>query len=926
MRPLNLIISAFGSYAGRTEIEMDKLGKNGLYLITGDTGAGKTTIFDAITYALYGEPNGSSRETSMLRSKYAQPETPTEVELTFSYGGKTYNVKRSPDYERPKQRGEGMTSTKADAVLTCPDGRIVTKIKEVNAAIIEIMGIDRDQFLQIAMIAQGDFLKLLNADTAERKKIFSRLFRTGYYETLQRELKAALSEVSGSYTEVRNSVRQHINGIICVEDDVLAIDLKKAAENEIPIDEVTAVAEKLIEQDTAASERTAKEISELEAELEKITALLTKAQEREKTQSALSEARKREAEITPLLEKLKTALDAENARKAETDELQKQAAAIEAELPRYEELDKLRTEIQSLKAQSAGCTELRDAKREKQSKLKTELEALRRELTELGNTGERKEKLLAEKERTENRKKDIEGFDKAANDLEKKRLEHEKALKAYTAAQQESDFLQSDYNAKLKAFRDEQAGIMAEELSEGSPCPVCGSATHPCKAKKSEHAPTEAEVNEAKRKAEKANEKAARENGNASLLKGNKDAAEANLKIQAEKLMFGWDVCSVSETRQNLASIFAQIDQQLSELQLKISSEEKNARRKDDLAVHIPDKEKEISDTETEITALNEKIAAFSARSDEISKQCAELSGKLKFESRNEAEKEKNDLETKICSRKSDLEKAETEHKKQEKALAETRASAAQLQKLLSDPENTDIDAEAQDIRKAELISRKNALLEMQKTIYTRMDANKRALGNIRERSAVLAGLEKKYAWVKALSDTSNGNLSGREKIMLETYIQTTYFDRIIRQANIRFMVMSGGQYELKRRETAVNKQSQSGLELDVIDHYNGTVRSVGSLSGGESFKASLSLALGLSDEVQSSAGGIHLDTMFVDEGFGSLDEGSLQQAMNALAGLTEGDRLVGIISHVDQLKDRIEKQIIVRKRQSAGSTVEIIS
>ena len=208
MRPIQLNISAFGPYAGRVELNLDQLGTSGLYLITGDTGAGKTTIFDAITFALFGEASGNSRETSMLRSKYASPDTPTEVELTFAYGGKIYTVKRNPEYERPAKRGEGMTLQKADGQLIMPDGSVIAKLKDVNQKIKEILGVDRRQFSQIAMIAQGDFLKLLLADTKERQGIFREIFKTGYYQELQDRLKAESGSLGRQCEAAGSSVKQ----------------------------------------------------------------------------------------------------------------------------------------------------------------------------------------------------------------------------------------------------------------------------------------------------------------------------------------------------------------------------------------------------------------------------------------------------------------------------------------------------------------------------------------------------------------------------------------------------------------------------------------------------------------------------------------------------------------------------------------------
>ena len=217
MRPIKLTMSAFGPYAGKTVLELDKLGASGLYLITGDTGAGKTTIFDAIAFALYGQPSGDNRETGMFRSQYADAATPTFAELVFAYRGETYTVRRNPEYDRLKTRGEGTTTEKADAELVYPDGRVITKVKEVDRAIAEIMGIDRNQFSQIAMIAQGDFLKLLLASTDERKKIFQKLFNTQSFSRLQKSLKTAADELGGACKAAEDSIRQYVGGLSAAE-------------------------------------------------------------------------------------------------------------------------------------------------------------------------------------------------------------------------------------------------------------------------------------------------------------------------------------------------------------------------------------------------------------------------------------------------------------------------------------------------------------------------------------------------------------------------------------------------------------------------------------------------------------------------------------------------------------------------------------
>ena len=237
--------------------------------------------------------------------------------------------------------------------------------------------------------------------------------------------------------------------------------------------------------------------------------------------------------------------------------------------------------------------------------------------------------------------------------------------------------------------------------------------------------------------------------------------------------------------------------------------------------------------------------------------------------------------------------------------------------------ESCDIETEVLEAEKLSLTVQKKEITEQQKNVHARLTANEKAQTNIAAKAEQMKLLEEKHAWVRTLSDTANGTLSGKDKIMLETYIQTTYFDRILQRANLRLLKMSGGQYDLKRRRKADTMRGQSGLELDIIDHVNGTERSVNTLSGGEAFLASLALALGLSDEVQMSTG-IKLDTLFVDEGFGSLDSEALSKAYHTLASLTEGNRLVGIISHVAELKEKIDKQIIVTKDKLGRSNATI--
>lgn len=929
MRPLELIISGFGPYAKRTEIDFRKLGEKGIYLITGDTGAGKTTIFDAITFALYGEPSGDYRQASMLRSKYAKPDMPTEVELTFSYSSQVYIVKRNPEYERPKTRGNGMTKETAGAALIYPDGRVVTKMKDVNAAVREIIGVDREQFCQIAMIAQGDFLKLLLAETKERQAIFRELFQTGYYQILQEKLKNESGSLAKQCEAARSSVKQYIDGVLCDETDELYFSLKDAQKGEMLTEDVISLIKEILDKDRVSSAKVEDRIRKVEEEIEDITAVLSRAEERKKAREDLVKAEEERALKLPLLTELKEKLRTETARYPETDVLGKQIAEIEAELPDYDTYDNKKKEISCLEKQIVADRTGRDQKVNDLQKQREELDNLKGERNGLRHAGELRERLLHEKESLEKWRSDLGGLREEISELGEKKQSLVEAQNAYRKAETHADQIQKDFMDMRSAFRAEQAGIMAEFLLEGEPCPVCGSISHPKKACKSAEAPSEAEVNNREKDAARAQKKASEASEDARVKKAEVEIAENAVRRKIEELFRESGQTDIpadpsgAEVAGQIERLIGESTKKIEDLLGRIHEEETRMKRKEILEILIPEKEKSCSDMESDIATLKEQIASKDARLDADRDQLRELSAKLRFGSRRLAEEQKQILSRKIENIKGSLEKAEKQYNDCERDVAALDAAILQLKKLLEGAEEVDLEAKMN--QKALLTDQKKALNEDQKKIHNRIMTNQLAEKNIRERSGDLAELERKWSWVKALSNTANGNIRDKEKIMLETYIQMTYFDRILARANTRLMVMTGGQYELKRRRSAENLRSQSGLEINVIDHYNGSERSVKTLSGGESFKASLSLALGLSDEIQSSSGGIRLDTMFVDEGFGSLDEESLQQAMKALTSLTEGNRLVGIISHVGELKERIDKQIVVTKEKVGGSRIDII-
>lgn len=919
MRPIKLVMSAFGPYAGVTTLELDKLGTKGLYLITGDTGAGKTTIFDAITFALYGEASGDNRNADMFRSKYADPDTPTEVELTFAYNGKEYTVKRNPAYLRPKKRGGGFTSKAADAELHYPDGRVVTKLKDVNNAIVEIMGIDRNQFTRIAMIAQGDFLKLLLASTDDRKKIFQKLFHTKNYWFLQESLKSESGSLAKEYEKASDSINQYIGSILCEDDNPLSVSVRKAMNGEMTAEDVTELLDKLINEDAEVKETLTADIDKKELKTKELTAKIAKAEEQKKAETSLKKSEEKLIEVTEKLSEAKAAMEAANEKKPQITELGEKISALKNELPLYDELEAKKKNLDAIIKSITDSTGKLAAEKEKAEKLKAEIQALKEELQTLGKAEEEKLKAEHQKEALAKEQTALSELQALLSGLAKLEAQLADKQEDYKRKSEAAEEKRRIYEANNKAYLDEQAGVLAETLTDGAPCPVCGSTHHPNPAVKSAAAPTKAALDKSKRAAEAAEKEAAAAS----------ETAKTTIAAIAEKKNYIQQSAEKIITVDSFDEIFAALTAKKQELETALDENRRvmlkvtaQVSRKQQLDRLIPAKEDESNSVRAKISELEKSLASSTSTKNAEEKQIEATREKLRFEDKAIVQKEIAVLTTQKTAVETAIDKSVREYNSRDKEAAEIKSAIEETKKLLQDKEPCNIENEKQQL--SELTADKNNMAKKLQSVIVRLSTNVLMLQRIREKSEEVSKIEKQWTMVKALSNTANGNISGKAKIMLETYIQMNYFDRIIARANTRLMIMSDGQYELKRRIESDNKRSQSGLDLDVIDHHNGSERSVKTLSGGESFKASLALALGLSDEIQSSAGGIRLDTMFVDEGFGSLDGDSLQQAIKALTGLTEGNRLVAIISHVNELKERIENQIIVKKDRLGGSKATI--
>lgn len=1082
MRPQKLTISAFGPYAGVTEIDFEKLGSHGLFLITGDTGAGKTTIFDAITFALYGEASGEVREAGMFRSKYAKPETPTYVELYFFYQGKSYCVIRNPEYLRPKEKGVGFTMQKGDAELRYPDGRQpVTKSKEVTRAVTELIGLDYRQFTQIAMIAQGDFQKLLLAGTASRSEIFRQIFHTGLYQDLQNRLKEEEKKRWKEYDELRRSINQYLSGVSCEEDSPLLPELNRLKKEKFEGNVVRGLEllSALLEQEMDSKEALETEIRELDWKIQKEDQLLGKARQTTRLLEELEKCRKELQILLPEVEEKKKAWqDAEKAA-LKIEELDSASSIFREKLEKYRESEECRKALQEKESSIHVLLSEREQTfgRKKQQELL--LTAEREELLPLMRSGEEKERLFHEREKLEGRileldrleedrkkaeemseltEKELQGRNLRASEI---RVEYEKDLaewellkdaelrlarlerqneklkadqrevkalgaiyeklmeeeaelqkvqKEYMEAAGVRDHLRMEYQLLEQCFLDAQAGMLARTLEEGKRCPVCGSFTHPFPAKLSEHVPEKKELEkrkkkvaaaeaeaenrsaeasarsrqvmqfkkqilekgkelfnledldkiracmeEAKRKIREEVQKLAgslkeaekekkREKEVAALVKKEEAAletirreirreeqkaavAEEKLRDTKRQLFRAADLEKTPEEErmQALYQIRQLLGEQLDIRKEQIAENQRKSRRREELEAQIPVREEKISTLGGVIQKTDISLAALETEKEKLKETFTGLVQSLDQQTKEELEEEILAFSKEKEALERQLKAAETAY--QDAAAKETRLRAAADALKDQLPKQEDLKEEVIRERKKQHMEKKNLLTEKRTEKFSVIDNNRRIYQAVSGRQEIMAQVEREYIWVKSLTDTANGTLGGKRKIELETYVQMAYMDRILRRANIRLMTMSSGQYELKRQEDGENKKEKAGLELNVIDHYNGTERSVKTLSGGESFQASLSLALGLSDEIQENAGGIRLDSMFVDEGFGSLDEEALDQAIKALAGLSEGKRMVGIISHVGELKERIDRKIVVTKRkgrEEAGSSVRI--
>ncbi len=881
MRPRKLTICGWGPYRGLEEIDFDPFWERGIFLITGATGAGKTTIFDAISYALYGALSGEERdkERNSVRSDFADAQTPTYVELVMEHGGGVYTIKRNPEYLRPKKRGNAQkfTPQKENAVLLFPDGRALEGVREVNSALREILVLDYQQFKKISMIAQGEFAKLLVASPKEKTKIFREIFGTGIYERFTAGLSFRTKQLYNRVKESKSKLEEDLR--------ILTVGIEKGGWNEEAISRLREL--------TEAPHWNYEELTGCLRDMEEEAAV------------CLKNARRQYQEADRRTEELTTALTAQreiNKKLEQFEQNEKELAKLEDRAEEYREKERIyRAAInaQFLAGLEEKITQIRKG---------------------IADNGKALEKVSGEKEKLSGEQKELDSIVERADrvrlllETAKKRrecqLQYEQQSRLLWQKQQEFEKQQSDYLEKETAYRREKAlyeeeehkrrmtavGLAASLLEEGCPCPVCGSMEHPHPAQMQEESVSEEQLGHRKKELERMDGKLRKLEGGIAADRAllyserqkqealEKDIGELNgiLEQETDRVCLFWLEGDPDTAVEKLEKQCVRA-KELTVL-LKEKEEQENSLRE-----QKKERKAELQQTEQEFEeALKQHGFASAADYGEVKRDRAEC---------DKLQKEISDYQSRrvACMQL-------REHLKESVQGLESR-SLTLLEEMLRDAKEE-----------------KKACLKMQQQWEKNRNEVKKTNSLMNANLEQMETESRKYGYVKDLENMATGNNARR--LVFEQYVLAGYFEEILKAANLRFATMTSGRYEMRRVEEVGDGRVKDNLEIQVMDYYTGRLRSVRTLSGGESFKASLSLALGMSDVIQAASGGIRVDTLFVDEGFGALDSESLDQACDALMGLVENNHLIGIISHVPQLRERIGSQLIIEKTNS-GSVIK---
>ncbi len=1035
MKPVYLELCAFGPFAGQVILPLEQIVSEGVFLVHGATGAGKTTIFDAISFALFGNASGENRPADSFRSDFATEDSKTYVILEFTHSGQAYKIERSPAYRRPKQRGEGYTDSKAEAVLTMPNGMKIVGYQMVTDKVEEILCVDWKQFKQISMIAQGEFLKLLTVESKERGEIFRKIFHTGELSRIGKDLKERMLKVKRFCEEQDKSIIQYYCGIdnssdsehkAQIEEFFDSKDIHKA----VDFQEILL---QLIEEDREEIKRTGEQLSVAEQKLTELRVRESKAVEwlEKKKEFAAMEEQLQDMlvlEQKNLQEKRRLALvkraatmvrpqkEAYLTARAESEQLQAAIAEKEhrmAELWEQEEkivllyqkaqadkvnMDRLLVKMEQLKNEVKLLTQ-KEEQEEEYRRMEQAAEALRGQEEQQKQSAKQKEERFLECRRKQDRLAEIYQNGRALEVQERELKEELTELENQEKRFESFEKIRENYleltaqisgllekkqkqNAVLQqmeaAYTCEQAGMLAMELEYGSPCPVCGSKEHPEPAKPSNSTITKEELGRQKQEYQEISDKLESLGKEAAAEKGTMELLLQQLGIRAEGAALQQLIEERRERRQVVKQTLSKVEEQLDTL---VKEQEEGMRAREEAA----ELEQELTENRAELEVLQEKMQRIRMEQQAITQTIKRILLDASFETVKDASEALKAVEQEHEEKKQGIIQAEQSYqewsskKQSEAAVLEqlTGQKLVRLQKqqlaledyekavrlagfdseeefertMLSEEETEQLEQQtletesrlirfkerhmllSQELGRVapeisegfteqieELQQEKENLSARITRLTSRAETNEKVRKNVETQLLVRNQMQKEYSNVSVLSDVANGELTGKDRLPFEQYVQAFYFEQVIYEANLRLKKMSGGRYALQRRTEAENRRSVTGLDLEIMDYFTGKARSVKSLSGGESFKAALSLALGLSDVIQGYAGGVVVETMFVDEGFGSLDKDSLEQAVAILKDLAADNRIVGIISHVEELKECIDKKILLNKSTQGSS------
>lgn len=1070
MKPLTLTMQAFGPYAGCQQVELGQLGKSGLFLVTGDTGAGKTTLFDAICYALFGKLTGQVRDEKMMRSDYADPTLETAVKLVFEHRGQTYRIERSPEQYRQSQRKKDgvyplvKVTAKAQLYRCEPDGdKVLADGKEkVDAAVNELLRINVDQFRQIAMIAQNQFAQLLHKSGQERSAVLRQIFGTQLYQAVQKKLKEMASQCNAEGSQTQKELERNI-GAICLPEQPPA-ELAELLQNPQRIWRCPEILEQLAQlcsQDAAQMQQLTAQIQTLDQQRDQITGRQNQLQAycalREQ-QTSKQQQYSQLMDIWPKAQQLEQQIKREELaaytlepvyrewQQAIQQAQQEQTAYTQAQ-NRWEELERLapameqaQQEYQQLTEQSQQLAvehkQLHQAlqqlqellslqKQHKEQVLQLEQASqkeknAREQLAQLEELVRQKEELvqqqpqaLEQEHRARQNKEHWDGVLEALGQLYtkmKQLVEQQKLhlgnVDALQRCQQQFEEIQTQYTQAERWFWDNQAGVLAQTLQKEQPCPVCGSLHHPAPAQieVGEHPVNEAMLNDLRSQKEAAEQnltqarsQAAASNTTAQTLRQEyleraaqvlalcqgtqpqvqEDAKAVSLALQECRAQAQAQQQEAQQTWEQAQQVCLRLQQEVRQLEQLRHQRQEQSQKWESAQQQRQHYQEECSRVGVCVRQMEQTLGQMDPQqASQRAQQVAQALGENEQKRQSLQQRQQQYIAQRAAAQET-LHKqrqrlAQADHKQQQsqeawhnqlansgmtaQLFAEHRVTPQQLEEhrqqlAVWKEQKQTLEATLETLAQ-QLNQQYSGLAQLPETALTQqleqlaqqlmecehqkqqLDARRLQLsGRLTTNQGVCRQLEQTWkesqqqqerqALIRRLSNTANGNLEkGNVKQEFEQFVLGAYFADAVEAANQRLWVMTGGQYELQCHQLQ-NTEAKGTLDLDVLDHYTGKVRSVGSLSGGETFQAALALALGLSDVIQSYAGGVEIDTLFIDEGFGTLDEESLEKAIQTLHGLALDNRLVGIISHVPELRTRIEKQILVRKTTN-GSQVQL--